>query len=66
MAAPVLVKTKRVGGSLMVTIPKTAVETFGIEEGETVELTVRPVRKDHFGALRGIGAFSHADHADHA
>ena len=62
----ILAKTKRVGGSLMVTIPKSAVDTFGIEEGETVELSVRPLRKDYFGALRGVGTFSHEDHADHA
>ena len=50
----------------MVTIPKSAVDTFGIEEGETVELSVRPLRKDYFGALRGVGTFSHEDHTDHA
>ena len=62
----VLTKTRRVGGSVMVTLPKDAVETLGVEEGEIVEITIRLPRKSYLGALRGIGTFSEKDRADHA
>ena len=50
-----LVKTRRVGGSLIVALPKDIVEAKNIREGETVEITIRKLRVDGFGALRGIG-----------
>ena len=62
----ILTKTRRVGGSVMVTIPKDAVETLGVGEGEVVELTIRLPRKSYLGALRGIGSFTEKDRADHA
>jgi len=59
-------KAKRVGGSIMVTLPKTVVDLLGIEEGDTIELDVHLPRRDFFGALRGIGRFTEEDRADHA
>jgi len=56
-----LVKTRRVGGSLVITLPKELTESKGIEEGEIVEITVRKLRVDGFGALRGIGPFTVED-----
>ncbi|OGD56156.1 hypothetical protein A3K78_06270 [Candidatus Bathyarchaeota archaeon RBG_13_52_12] len=53
-----LVKTRRVGGSLVVTLPKEVTESKGIKEGEIVEITVKKLRVDGFGALRGIGPFT--------
>ena len=53
-----LVKTRRVGGSLVVTLPKELTESKGIKEGEIVEITVKKLRVDGFGALRGIGPFT--------
>lgn len=62
--ARVLVKTRKVGGSIMVRIPKEAAEQEGIEAGELVELEVRKARKDWFGALEGVGSFSREDELD--
>ena len=56
-----LVKTRRVGGSLVVTLPKDIVEVKKIREGEIVEITVTKLRVDGFGALRGIGPFTTED-----
>jgi len=56
-----LVKTRRVGGSLVVTLPKEVTDSKGIEEGEIVEITVKKLRVDGFGALRGIGPFTADD-----
>ena len=53
-----LVKTRRVGGSLVVTLPKEVTESKGIKEGEIVEIIVKKLRIDGFGALRGIGPFT--------
>ena len=59
------VKTKRVGGSLMVTLPKDLVDLLGLEEGEPVDLDVRRPRQSYLGIMRGIGRFDEKDRADH-
>ena len=56
-----LVKTRRVGGSLVITLPKEVTESKGIKEGEIVEITVKKLRVDGFGSLRGIGPFTAGD-----
>ncbi|HID18732.1 TPA: AbrB/MazE/SpoVT family DNA-binding domain-containing protein [Candidatus Bathyarchaeota archaeon] len=43
-----LVKTRKVGGSLVVTLPKELVEEKKIREGEVLEIIVRKVKKDGF------------------
>ena len=62
--ARALVKTRKVGGSIVVSIPKEATEQEGIREGELVEIEVKKARKDWFGALKGIGSFSKEDELD--
>jgi len=56
-----LAKTRKVGGSLVVTLPKELVESKKIKEGEIVEITVKKVRKDGFGVLKGMGRFTAKD-----
>jgi hypothetical protein len=56
-----LVKTRKVGGSLVVTLTKDLVEAKKIREGEIVEISVKKLRVDGFGALRGIGPFTSDD-----
>jgi antitoxin component of MazEF toxin-antitoxin module len=43
---------KKIGGSLMVRIPKGIVEIEHIQPGEAVKMDIQKVRKDWFGALR--------------
>ena len=56
-----LAKTRKVGGSLVVTLPKAIVESKKIKEGEIVEITIKKVRKDGFGAIKGLTPFTAED-----
>jgi len=53
-----LAKTRKVGGSLVVTLPKELVESKKIKEGEIVEITVNKIRKDGFGVFKGLTPFT--------
>jgi antitoxin component of MazEF toxin-antitoxin module len=54
-------KTRRVGGSLVVTIPKKLIESKKIREGELVEISVRKVKIDGFGTFRMLKSFTAQD-----
>lgn len=56
-----LAKTRKVGGSLVVTLPKELVETEKIREGEVVKIRVKKLRKDGFGVLKGMAPFTVED-----
>lgn len=56
-----LTKTRKVGGSIVVTLPKAIVESQQIKEGEIIEISVKKVRKDGFGILKGVGPFTAED-----
>ena len=56
-----LAKTRKVGGSLVVTLPKELVENEKIKEGEVVKIRVKKLRKDGFGVLKGVGPFTVED-----
>ena len=56
-----LAKTRKVGGSLVVTLPKELVESEKIKEGEIIEIKVKKLRKKGFGILKGVGPFTAED-----
>jgi len=56
-----IVKTRRIGGSIVVTIPSKIVELEQLDENELVEIKVKKRRVDGFGALKGIGSFTRKD-----
>lgn len=56
-----LAKTRKVGGSLVVTLPKELVESEKIKEGEIIEISVKKLRKKGFGVLKGVGPFTAED-----
>ena len=56
-----LAKVRKVGGSLVVTIPKEVVEEEGVRPGELVNLEIRKAKKSFFGAAKGIGPFTSKD-----
>lgn len=64
MGVTAYVKTRKVGGSLVVTIPKEVVELARIEEAETIKIDVEKPRMSYFGALKGIGKFKHEERRD--
>ncbi len=62
-----VIRAKRVGGSIMVRLPKDLVEQEDIHEGEMVEVDVHKARRSFFGATPGIGPFTREDKMqDHA
>ena len=58
-----LARTRKIGGSLVVTIPREIVKEEQLEEGELVEVAVKKQRKSYFGVLKGIGSFTKDDRA---
>jgi bifunctional DNA-binding transcriptional regulator/antitoxin component of YhaV-PrlF toxin-antitoxin module len=54
-------RTRKVGGSLVITIPKKLAESKKIKEGELVEMTVKKVKIDGFGAFKGMKPFTAED-----
>ena len=53
-----LTKTRKVGGSIVVTLPNELVKIQNIKENEYVEITVKKCRKDGFGILKGMAPFT--------
>jgi len=47
-------RAKRIGGSLMVRIPKDIVDNESIHEGEAVQLQIKKLRKNWFGCTPGL------------
>ena len=59
-----LTTTRRVGGSIIVTLPKEMVESESIVEGEIVKIKVEKVKKSGFGILKGMNSFKKEDKLD--
>jgi antitoxin component of MazEF toxin-antitoxin module len=57
-------KIRKVGGSLVVTIPRKLVDAMKLREGELVEITLKKVRIDGFGAFKGMKPFTAEDELD--
>ncbi|MBM3282343.1 MAG: hypothetical protein FJY86_03320 [Candidatus Diapherotrites archaeon] len=58
----VLLKVRKVGGSMMTTIPAEEVKRLNLDSGDTLSAELKPVQKDMFGALRGKKiVFTHED-----
>lgn len=58
-----LAKARRIGGSLVITIPSLIARAENIQENDFVEIRVKKKRKSYFGALKGIGSFTKKDKA---
>jgi antitoxin component of MazEF toxin-antitoxin module len=56
-----LTRAKKVGGSIMVRLPKEVVQQEDIHAGEMVEVDVRKPKKNWFGATPSIGPFVRSD-----
>jgi antitoxin component of MazEF toxin-antitoxin module len=59
-----LSRTRAIGGSLIVTIPREIVREESIQEGELVEIEVKKAKKSGFGLLSGIRKFANEDELD--
>ena len=56
-----VIKAKRVGGSIMVRIPKEVVDQEDIREGDMIEVEVSKAKRSYFGTTPGIGPFTRED-----
>ncbi len=56
-----LARVRKVGGSLVVTIPREVAEEEGVKPGELVNIEIRKTKKSFFGIDRGIGPFTRDD-----
>jgi hypothetical protein len=55
--AETIQRAKKIGGSLMVRIPKDIVAMENIQPGEAVRVDFEKLRKDWFGAFPGLKPF---------
>ena len=53
-----IAKARKIGGSIVITIPSNIIKTEQIEEGEWLEIDVKKHKKSYFGALKGIGSYN--------
>lgn len=51
-------RTRRIGGSLVVTIPANVVKEKQLVEDQPVTITVDEQCTSYFGALKGIGSYN--------
>ena len=56
-----ITKLRKVGGSIVATVPKKVVELEGLIVGQTVKIKVEKIKKSGFGVLKGIGSFTKED-----
>ena len=59
-----MAKTRKLGGSLIVTIPKVLAEKEGIHEGETVRFSIKKVRKSWAGIFPALKPMTKEDELD--
>ena len=54
-------KLRKVGGSIVSTVPKKIIEVEGLMPGQIVKISVQRVKKSFFGAAKGVGPFTKED-----
>lgn len=54
-------KLRRVGGSIVATVPKKIIELEGLVSGQMVKISVEKIKKSFLGAAKGIGSFTKED-----
>jgi len=52
---------RKVGGSLVATVPKDLVALEGLTEGQAVKISVTRLKRSFLGCARGIGSFTAED-----
>ena len=56
-----LTRTRKLGGSLIVTIPKEVVIEEGLKENQIIKIEIKRTKKSGFGLFKGIGSFTKED-----
>ena len=56
-----ITKLRKVGGSIVATIPKEIIQLEGFTPGQNVVIKVEKIKKSFLGAAKGIGSFTRED-----
>ena len=56
-----IARMRKVGGSLVITLPKDIVKEEDLHEGEIVAIDIEKAKKSAFGILRGMRSFTKED-----
>ncbi len=59
-----LVLVRKVGGSLMVVVPKAVVAKLGIKSEDRLKVDFKKLKLDFFGKYKGVGEFTPEDRLD--
>ena len=54
-------KLRKVGGSIVATVPKKIIDLEGLMPGQAVTIEIKKIRKSFLGAAKGIGSFTKED-----
>lgn len=60
----IITRVRKVGGSLMATIPKEKAKELNIGDNEEIEMRIKKRKRSFLGALKGIGPFTEEDRLD--
>lgn len=56
-----ITRLRKVGGSVVATVPKKLIELEGLLPGQIVKIKIEKIKKSFFGAAKGIGSFTKED-----
>ena len=56
-----ITKLRKVGGSIVATVPKKVVDLEEFIPGQIVKIKIEKIKKSFFGAAKGIGSFTEED-----
>ena len=59
-----IVRTRKIGGSVVATIPNDIAKKLDIRENELIEIDVRKPRKSFFGIMKKLADFREEDRFD--
>ena len=54
-------KLRKVGGSIVATVPKKIIDLEGLVPGQAVTIEIKKIRKSGLGVMKGIGSFTKED-----
>ena len=58
------VKLRKIGGSLVATIPKDIVKTMNLKEKDKISINIKKEKQDYFGIYSGKIEFKESDRLD--
>ena len=56
-----IIELRKVGGSVMATIPKNIVSVEGLAPGQKVKIIIEKIHRSFFGVAKGVGSLTKED-----